>query len=45
MRVLKIRRISIGPLSLEGLSPGEVKKLTRGEVAALLKSLNFASER
>jgi 23S rRNA pseudouridine2605 synthase len=45
MRVLKIRRISIGPLSLEGLSPGEVKKLTRGEVAALHKSLNHDKER
>jgi 23S rRNA pseudouridine2605 synthase len=30
-RVLKIRRIAIGPLSLEGMAPGEVRKLTARE--------------
>lgn len=41
MRVLKIRRISIGPLFLEGLSPGEIRKLTKDETASLLKSLKI----
>ncbi len=45
VRVLKIRRISIGRLSLEGLSPGEVRKLTKEETETLLKSLNLDKPR
>ncbi|MBN1573081.1 MAG: rRNA pseudouridine synthase [Deltaproteobacteria bacterium] len=45
MRVLKLRRISIGPLYLEGLSPGEIRKLTKDETASLLKSLKLDRER
>jgi 23S rRNA pseudouridine2605 synthase len=43
-RVLKIRRIAIGPLSLEGMAPGEVRKLTAQERAALFESLGVSEE-
>jgi len=35
-RVLKLRRISIGPILLEGLAPGEIQKLTPEEKKKLL---------
>ena len=38
-RVLKIRRIAIGPLSLEGLAPGEVRKMTARECDLLFSAL------
>ena len=41
MRTQKIRRISIGPLNLEGLSPGEVRKLTKSELSTLMSSLKI----
>lgn len=43
-RVLKIRRISIGPLSLEGMAPGEIKRLTQGELSSLKDALNMGKE-
>jgi 23S rRNA pseudouridine2605 synthase len=43
-RVLKIRRISIGPLSLEGMAPGEVRKLTPQETGQLLSALGVGEE-
>jgi 23S rRNA pseudouridine2605 synthase len=44
-RVLKIKRISIGPLSLEGMAPGEMRKLTPDELERLLASLGMKGER
>jgi 23S rRNA pseudouridine2605 synthase len=35
-QVLKLRRVSIGPILLEGLAPGEVQKLTPEEKNRLL---------
>jgi pseudouridine synthase len=43
-RVLKIRRIAIGPLSLEGMAPGEVRKLTAREIELLLSALGVKEE-
>jgi 23S rRNA pseudouridine2605 synthase len=43
-RVQKIRRIAIGPLSLEGLAPGEVRKLTARETELLLSALGAKEE-
>jgi len=42
-RVLKIRRISIGPLRLEGLAPGEIRKLDKSEVESLMKTVEEKS--
>jgi len=44
-RVLKIRRIAIGPLSLEGMAQGEVKRLHPNELAALKRALGVEEER
>lgn len=38
-RVAKIRRIAIGPLKLEGMAPGEVRKLTARERDLLFAAL------
>lgn len=38
-RVLKIRRIAIGPLRLEGMAPGEVRKLLLHELRALQEAV------
>ncbi len=43
-RVLKIRRVAIGPLSLEGLAPGEVRKLTARENDLLFSALGLTEE-
>jgi 23S rRNA pseudouridine2605 synthase len=43
-RVLKIRRIAIGPLTLEGLAPGEVRKLTAREYDLLFSALGTGEE-
>jgi 23S rRNA pseudouridine2605 synthase len=43
-RVLKIRRVAIGPLSLEGLAPGEVRKLTARESELLFSALGITEE-
>ncbi len=43
-RVLKIRRIAIGPLSLEGMAPGEIRKLSAQERVALLAALGVTEE-
>lgn len=43
-RVLKIRRIAIGPLSLEGMAPGEVRKLTARERDLLFSALGMKEE-
>jgi 23S rRNA pseudouridine2605 synthase len=40
-RVMKIRRIAIGPLSLEGLAPGELRKLTARECKLLFSALGM----
>jgi pseudouridine synthase len=43
-RVLKIRRIAIGPLSLERLAPGEIRKLTPHELLELRRALGAENE-
>lgn len=40
-RVLKIKRIAIGPILLEDLKPGEYKLLSPSEIEALKKALRF----
>ena len=40
-RVMKIRRIAIGPLTLEGLAPGELRKLTARECNLLFSALGM----
>ena len=37
-RVLKLKRVGIGPITLGDLKPGEMRKLTEGEVMALKKA-------
>jgi len=44
MRVLKIRRIGIGPLSLEGMAPGEVRKVSPREKDLLFAALGVKEE-
>ena len=36
--VKKLRRVRMGPIALKGLSPGEWRELTRGELAALRRA-------
>jgi 23S rRNA pseudouridine2605 synthase len=38
-KVTKIKRISIGPLSLEGMAPGEIRKLKGEELKRLMDAL------
>ena len=40
-RVVRLVRISAGPLSLKGLKPGQWRELTESELAELRKALNF----
>jgi 23S rRNA pseudouridine2605 synthase len=40
-RVMKIRRIAIGPLTLEGMAQGEVRKLTARECHLLFSALGM----
>ena len=40
-KVLKLNRIKIGPLKLDGLKVGEFKKLSLSEVLNLKKELNY----
>ncbi|MCS7150734.1 MAG: rRNA pseudouridine synthase [Caldimicrobium sp.] len=40
-RVMKLKRLAIGPLKLENLNPGEVRPLTGVEISALKKELNL----
>jgi 23S rRNA pseudouridine2605 synthase len=44
-RVLKIRRVAIGPLTLEGMAQGEVRKLLPRELSGLRKALGMEDER
>lgn len=39
-RVLKLRRVSIGPIQLEGLSPGEIQKFTTDERKRFLELIS-----
>jgi 23S rRNA pseudouridine2605 synthase len=39
LRVESIKRISIGPIMLEGMSPGQIRRLSRSEEIALYKIL------
>lgn len=39
LRVLSIKRISVGPLVLKGLSPGEIRELSPSELGSLHKVL------
>jgi len=41
-RVLKLRRVSIGPIQLEGLAPGEVQKFTPEERKRFLELVSSA---
>jgi 16S rRNA U516 pseudouridylate synthase RsuA-like enzyme len=36
--VKKLRRVRMGPLALKGLSPGEWRELSRGELTALRRA-------
>ncbi len=40
-KVLNIKRVSIGPISIENLSPGEIRKLSAKEMECLRKYLNL----
>jgi len=39
LKVRKLERVSIGPLQLKGLKPGQFRALTEGEVAALKRAV------
>lgn len=39
LKVTSIKRVSVGPVSLEGLSPGEVRELKSSEISKLRKIL------
>ncbi|MBN1883875.1 MAG: rRNA pseudouridine synthase [Deltaproteobacteria bacterium] len=41
-RVLKLRRVSIGPIQLEGLAPGEIQKFTSEERKRFLEFISSA---
>lgn len=43
-RVLKIRRVAIGPLSLEGMAPGQIRKLTARECELLFAALGIGKQ-
>ena len=36
--VKKLRRVRMGPIALKGLSPGEWRELTRGELTSLRRA-------
>lgn len=44
-RVTKIKRISIGPLSLEGMAPGEIRKLKGDELKKLMAALETKTKK
>src|SRR5579884_1344104 len=44
IRVERLRRVRIGPLSIAGLAPGEWRELTNGEVAQLFEALHIERE-
>ena len=39
LKVRKLERVSIGPLQLKGLKPGQFRALTEGEVASLRRAV------
>jgi len=44
-RILKLRRVSIGPIQLEGLAPGEIQKLTPEEKKRFLELISKAESK